>query len=74
MSKTAEELAKKLKNNDKEFKKLDEILQRMEQTVIKGIARIERDVKSGLNEKISDFISYQLKNVIDDGDMSFIKD
>ena len=66
LSKTAEELAKKLKNNDKEFKKLDEILQRMEQTVIKGIARIERDVKSGLNEKISDFISYQLKNVIDD--------
>ena len=65
LSKTAEELAKKLKNNDKEFKKLDEILQRMEQTVIKGIARIERDVKSGLNEKISDFISYQLKNVID---------
>ena len=65
LSKTAEELAKKLKNNDKEFKKLDEILQRMEQTVIKGIARIERDVKSGLNEKISDFISSQLKNVID---------
>ena len=66
LSKTAEELAKKLKNNDKEFKKLDEILQRMEQTVSKGISRIERDVKSGLNEKISDFISYQLKNVIDD--------
>ena len=66
LSKTAEELAKKLKNNDKEFKKLDEILQRMEQTVSKGIARIERDVKNGLNEKISDFISYQLKNVIDD--------
>lgn len=65
LSKTAEELAKKLKNNDKEFKKLDEILQRMEQTVSKGIARIERDVKSGLNEKISDFISYELKNVID---------
>jgi GTPase Era involved in 16S rRNA processing/gas vesicle protein len=66
LSKTAEELAKKLKNNDKEFKKLDEILQRMEQTVSKGISRIERDVKSGLNEKISDFISYELKNVIDD--------
>jgi len=65
LSKTAEELAKKLKNNDKEFKKLDEILQRMEQTVSKGISRIERDVKSGLNEKISDFISYELKNVID---------
>lgn len=66
LSKTAEELAKKLKNNEKEFKKLDEILQRMEQTVSKGIARIERDVKNGLNEKISDFISYELKNVIDD--------
>ena len=66
LSKTAEELTKKLKNNDKEFKKLDEILQRMEQTVSKGISRIERDVKSGLNEKITDFISYELKKVIDD--------
>ena len=72
LSKTAEELAKKLKNNDKEFKKLDEILQRMEQTVSKGISRIERDVKSGLNEKISDFISYQLKNVIDNQSFSDI--
>ena len=66
LSKTAEELAKKLKNNDKEFKKLDEILQRMEQTVSKGISRIERDVKSEKKKKISDFISYQLKSVIDD--------
>lgn len=66
LCKTAEELAKKLKNNEKEFKKLDEIIRRMEQTVSKGISRIERDVKGSLNNTVSDFISYDLKKVIDD--------
>ena len=64
LSKTAEELAQKLKKNEKEFNKLDEIIARIEKTVLKGISRIEHDVKISLDEKLSGFILSDLQSVI----------
>ncbi len=66
LSNSAEELARKFKQNENEFKHLDEIIERIEKTVYYVVSKIEYDVKNSIEREISDFISRDLEKVINE--------